>query len=510
MKRGRPSLSDQEGVFLEVIKYLEENDDEQVTINDLVQEMESLLLSSDHDAFSSKHMKRRIKEHFGDRIVITNNNGKNDVVTFLTTASSILQEHYQKPKSGNYEEEKIRIIKAAAYLIKNDIKICTSNSANEFFPSIESDLEVLEFLPNSLKVLLQSMFVGKSENFKVASIGQAIMQHVRPKAIIAPLQLGLAVQMHQHFASKFLIESLNRHGFCASYSTVKKYERSAALAQGTDIFGLKDGDFCQFSADNVDHNIRTLDGLNTFHGMGIIAIICPRTNQVRLIPNENESSQDLIKRNKIEINYFKQRESVSSLVYESLPDFQYDDATSILDQLWVSAWLLNPKRPLWNGFMQMIQKGSHPGKASVIFMPMIDMKSSNESCIYSTMIFISQQSKKFNTSPILTFDQPLWWKSVAIQNSEPPDSELKAIVLRLGGLHMQMSFMGAMGHLMSGSGIEDLLACIYAETAVTHMMSGKAISRAVRGHLIIIFFLFFFLYIQEIKVTTHIKVKEKY
>ena len=28
----------------------------------------------------------------------------------------------------------------------------------------------------------------------------------------------------------------------------------------------------QFVADNVDHNSRTLDGMNTFHGMGIIAV----------------------------------------------------------------------------------------------------------------------------------------------------------------------------------------------------------------------------------------------
>jgi hypothetical protein len=53
------------------------------------------------------------------------------------------------------------------------------------------------------------MFVGASTSLQVASIGQAIMQRVRPKAIIAPLKLGLAVQMHHHFASKFLIETLN-------------------------------------------------------------------------------------------------------------------------------------------------------------------------------------------------------------------------------------------------------------------------------------------------------------
>ena len=59
--------------------------------------------------------------------------------------------------------------------------------------------------------------------------------------------------------------------------------------------------FCQFSADNVDHNIRTLDGLNTFHGMGIIAIICPRINQLRLIPNEKYEFQQDFNKNETKI-----------------------------------------------------------------------------------------------------------------------------------------------------------------------------------------------------------------
>ena len=35
------------------------------------------------------------------------------------------------------------------------------------------------------------------------------------------------------------------------------------------------GSYVQNSADNVDHNSRTLDGKNTFHGMGIIACVTP-------------------------------------------------------------------------------------------------------------------------------------------------------------------------------------------------------------------------------------------
>ena len=47
---------------------------------------------------------------------------------------------------------------------------------------------------------------------------------------------------------------------------------------------------------------------------------------------------------------------------------------------------------------------------------------------------------------------------------------------------MMMSFLGSIGSLMKGSGIEDLFIEVYAENTVSHIMSGKAVSRALRGH----------------------------
>ena len=38
---------------------------------------------------------------------------------------------------------------------------------------------------------------------------------------------------------------------------------------------------------------------------------------------------------------------------------------------------------------------------------------------------------------------------------------------------------------MKGSGIENLLQVIYASNTVDHILSGKAVSRAVRGHCIV-------------------------
>ena len=56
-------------------------------------------------------------------------------------------------------------------------------------------------------------------------------------------------------------------------------------------------------------------------------------------------------------------------------------------------------------------------------------------------------------------------------------------VVRLGGFLTDMSFLSFVGHLMAGSGLSQILECIYA--SVEHLMSGKAISRAVRGHLLV-------------------------
>ena len=48
-----------------------------------------------------------------------------------------------------------------------------------------------------------------------------------------------------------------------------------------------------------------------------------------------------------------------------------------------------------------------------------------------------------------------------------------------------MSFLGCVGLLMGGSGIEELLELVCAKNAVGHMFNGKAISRAIEGYLLV-------------------------
>ena len=95
-------------------------------------------------------------------------------------------------------------------------------------------------------------------------------------------------------------------------------------------------------------------------------------------------------------------------------------------------------------------------KASVMFLPIIDMNSSNTTCIYLTLAFVTEHARRRDVSPIITFDQPIWWKALMIIRSEALVSDLRRIILRLGGFHAEMSFLGCIGHVLTSYGVQEL------------------------------------------------------
>lgn len=102
------------------------------------------------------------------------------------------------------------------------------------------------------------------------------------------LQIGLGILMHHHFGTRFLIDTLYNFGFCSSYSEVQKFEMNAPASRSSESEN-DNKSFVQFIADNADHNIRSLDGFGTFHGMGIIAASTPGIKTTRCVPRTNPS-----------------------------------------------------------------------------------------------------------------------------------------------------------------------------------------------------------------------------
>ena len=61
----------------------------------------------------------------------------------------------------------------------------------------------------------------------------------------------------------------------------------------------------------------------------------------------------------------------------------------------------------------------------------------------------------------------------------------KKVVLRIGGFHQMMSFLGLIGYVMQGSALQALFELIYAEGSVNAMLNSKDISRATQSHTLI-------------------------
>ncbi len=79
--------------------------------------------------------------------------------------------------------------------------------------------------------------------------------------------------MDHVFGSRWLIDEMSRLGFSITYE-VNMYKPSVIQSESLDNL-LAPGTYTQWVADNVDHNVATLDGKGTFHGMGIIAVSTP-------------------------------------------------------------------------------------------------------------------------------------------------------------------------------------------------------------------------------------------
>ena len=107
------------------------------------------------------------------------------MITFFEKASKILSDFKTDKVERSEEEEKYHIVRtaaAAAKIIKSDIKLLESKLEN--YPTsfeMESAENNLSYLPISLQILLENLFVGKDNTVTIPSIGQAIIQQVRPR-----------------------------------------------------------------------------------------------------------------------------------------------------------------------------------------------------------------------------------------------------------------------------------------------------------------------------------------
>ena len=159
-----PKDNDQEQAFSRMCQYFEMNDDEQLTITELASKMKEFLKCTGSLPYGNQYLKFKLLEKYGDSLYIAEGEGLHAIVTFREETSRILCDYFNTPNKDDDDAHKRAIIEAAAKFIKHDIK-CITTSKNEY-PNV-SELNLVlarEFIPPSLRFMLENILPGKETN----------------------------------------------------------------------------------------------------------------------------------------------------------------------------------------------------------------------------------------------------------------------------------------------------------------------------------------------------------
>lgn len=302
--------------------------------------------------------------------------------------------------------------------------------------------------------------------------------------------------VHRKFGSKLLIDVMSKLGLCHSYDEVLLYETSSLA-----VCVPEDRDsFHQFVFDNADFNVNTIDGLNTFHQMGGIQCLTPSTATTfpsfpRLKPLARDSLK--VKPKKISIQRWATFENtdIPGNLIKDLNHLRpsYSDGGKTMPTnstlLWMFASAIRNDVPSWSGFMSELTKFKSYEMSKIKCLPFINLPPSSHDALFSvlkyTENFLMSENVK-QSSVFLTFDQPLYSKAhdmlQQLIHTSVEKNGFSKVIVRLGGFHLLMSFMGAIGNIMAGSGLQEVWSIIYAPNVASQLMTGHSYSRTLRAH----------------------------
>jgi hypothetical protein len=224
--------------------------------------------SNNNDVYSTFYVKKRLLQKYDNHIQFAEIKGRKNVVCFKDFVIHIVSDEWYEEQYKQEGSKGEKLVKSAAALIRAQLRELEFDVTN--YPSSDNILlDDESVIPPLLKLFLDCLI---NDKLKQASPAQCIVQASRPRTSILPIPFSLGVNLDRYGSSELIMELL-RLGFCISYDELTRFKQyvvhnSCAIP----IHGSSaEPTFAQFVADNVDHNVRTLDGMGTLHAMGLIS-----------------------------------------------------------------------------------------------------------------------------------------------------------------------------------------------------------------------------------------------
>ena len=350
--------------------------------------------------------------------------------------------------------------------------------------------------------------VSPQQHEQVLNLAQDVCKAVA--GIPTPKHVGTALHILKETRSKGTVTLLNRFGNCISYQDAQRYITTMAEAvdEQTSEDGLfiptnlKVGRLTQCAFDNLDFHEYTKDG-RTLHGTTHIIFQYMNAEEdptpivsVPLLKSRRSSRESPVPfQTRESYLRLKDRQRSRSLVGVETGSKQPEGLGEPLDQLSVLWHLvhvcptlllegLKPSctAPTWSTFQALLIPDVTP--ATVIsYGPFFPQSPTNPDVVEKSVEYCMGVSRKMGQEfTIITCDQAIYEVVLGLQKKM--SEKYAKLVLQMGGFHIAQNFLGAIGHLMQATGIEDLMveAQVCLCGTANKIMSGKDYYAMLRAH----------------------------
>lgn len=296
-----------------------------------------------------------------------------------------------------------------------------------------------------------------------------------------PLPMFIGSFIHSHTRSKDIVSTLNFLGLSVSYdrvlslsadlgnTAIKHYETLGAVVPSILRYHI----FTVGAVDNIDHNPSSTSAQSAFHGTGISLFQQPDSESPGIVQNGTSYVRGGKKLSALPISYTSVPPAVKCSLSVSIPpcsDFQEvnTEYVDLLEREWCertcklltdcSLETVRENSPLsWAAFHSQRLTDAHyktEQPAISALLPLFPEDSKSVAMMKHAMDVVREAVVHLNPGqiPILACDQPLFKIAKEIQWSCLSSYGEDKMVILLGGLHIKMSLLKALGEILSGSG----------------------------------------------------------
>jgi hypothetical protein len=428
---------------------------------------------------TSRHsIMEALRRHLKDKIGIFSSPGCPRVIAFQ---SEIAKKLLSSERSDDFHVEKVaRMVKDEITKLDLDthhynLDVCTDNASS-----------------GTLRKLMMAISPKFEHSLSFRMIGNIVTSLVKSHS--TDLQIALGVLLRN---SKSLINAFHDFGVTCSYDETLRFRRSAATSavSSKEVQGIspENNGMIQVIVDNFDADISSQNGKVSTHSLAMIltqpecesAISAPQTTITRL----DRSCRRLPVEDISEIAEYTLRERKPAMPEQtfdlhalpSTEEMQVITKAEDTDFDFLRDIVTTPECPEFNGYNVKIHRSEgtkNAPKTNVAYMPLIDNPPSAPSTMMTAMLkareICNGLGQKF---VVLTADMQLY--KIAVHIKWENKELFSNVYLRLGGMHTLMSYVGSIGTLMAGSGLDEILTAGFG--GVQKMLSGKKFPQNVRA-----------------------------